>query len=283
MDKQKTSLVVMAAGMGSRFGGLKQIEPIGPNGEIILDYSVYDAVKAGFSKVVMIIKKEIEKDFREVAGKRIEKIVDVEYAFQETDKLPEGFDNLKERTKPWGTGHAILCAEDKIDTPFAVINADDFYGQSSYKIINDNLSTGGGMCMVGYKLGNTLTENGTVSRGVCVAENGLLKSVTEHTALDKNSGIPLDTIVSMNMWGFDHGVFDALNNSFEVFLKNLTNPLKEEFFLPFVIDDMIKTGGAKVKVLNTDERWYGVTYREDADSVKRAVKQMMEEGLYNGI
>ena len=283
MDKQKTSLVVMAAGMGSRFGGLKQIEPIGPNGEIILDYSVYDAVKAGFSKVVMIIKKEIEKDFREVAGKRIEKIVDVEYAFQETDKLPEGFSNLAERTKPWGTGHAILCAEDKIDTSFAVINADDFYGQSSYKIINDNLSTGGGMCMVGYKLGNTLTENGTVSRGVCVAENGLLKSVTEHTALDKNSGIPLDTIVSMNMWGFDHSVFDALNKSFEVFLKNLSNPLKEEFFLPFVIDDMIKTGGTKVKVLNTDERWYGVTYREDAESVRKAVKQMMKEGLYNGI
>lgn len=283
MNQQKTSLVVMAAGMGSRFGGLKQIEPVGPDGQIILDYSVYDAVRAGFSKVVMIIKKEIEKDFREVMGRRIEKMIDVEYAFQETDKLPSGFSLPEGRTKPWGTGHAILCAKDKIDTPFAVINADDFYGQSSYKIINDNLKNGGGMCMVGYKLGNTLTENGTVSRGVCVSENGFLKSVTEHTALDKNSGIALDTTVSMNMWGFENIVFDALEKSFEGFLKNLSNPLKEEFFLPFVIDDMIKKGETQVKVLNTDERWYGVTYKEDAESVKKAVKKMMEEGLYDGI
>ena len=280
---EKTTLVIMAAGMGSRFGGLKQITPLGPNGEIILDFSVFDAVKAGFSKVVIIIKKEIEKDFREAAGKRIEKMVDVDYAFQELDKLPSGFVVPNGRTKPWGTGHAVLCAKDKIDTSFAVINADDFYGRSSYQKIHNHLSAGGNTCMVGYKLGNTLTENGTVSRGVCQVSGAKLLGVTEHTALDKNSGIPLDSIVSMNMWGFKKDFFLELESGFKNFLENQGNELKSEFFLPFVVDDMIKSGKTDVTVLNTDERWYGVTYKEDTDSVKAAVRKKIEEGLYNGL
>lgn len=280
---EKTTLVIMAAGMGSRFGGLKQITPLGPNGEIILDFSIFDAKKAGFSKAVFIIKKEIEKDFREAAGKRIEKLIDVDYAFQELDKLPIGFSVPEGRTKPWGTGHAVLCAKDKIDTSFAVINADDFYGQTSFQQIHNHLALGGGTCMVGYKLGNTLTENGTVSRGVCDVRNGKLISVTEHTALDKNSGIPLDTTVSMNMWGFKKDIFDELESGFETFLKAHGNEQKSEFFLPFVVDDMIKAGRTDVSVLETDERWYGVTYKEDADSVKAAVRKKIEEGLYNGL
>lgn len=280
---EKTTLVIMAAGMGSRFGGLKQITPLGPNGEIILDFSIFDAKKAGFSKAVFIIKKEIEKDFREAAGKRIEKLIDVDYAFQELDKLPIGFSVPEGRTKPWGTGHAVLCAKDKIDTSFAVINADDFYGQTSFQKIHNHLALGGGTCMVGYKLGNTLTENGTVSRGVCDVRNGKLISVTEHTALDKNSGIPLDTTVSMNMWGFKKDIFDELESGFETFLKAHGNEQKSEFFLPFVVDDMIKAGRTDVSVLETDERWYGVTYKEDADSVKAAVRKKIEEGLYNGL
>lgn len=276
----KTTLVVMAAGMGSRFGGLKQITPLGPKGEVILDYSAYDAKQAGFSKVVFIIKKEIEKDFREAAGKRIEKMIDVDYAFQELDCIPKGFSVPEGRTKPWGTGHAILCAKDKVNEPFAVINADDFYGGEAFSLINKELKAESGICMVGYKLSNTLTENGTVSRGVCEIENGYLKSVTEHTALDKNSPLDPDTIVSMNMWGFMPSLFGELETRFEAFLKNLSNPQKEEFFIPFVVDDLIKNHGEKVKVMSTNERWYGMTYKEDLDSVKSAILKMMKEGKY---
>lgn len=276
----KTNLLIMAAGMGSRFGGLKQIAPIGPNGEIILDFSVYDAVKAGFDKAVIVIKKEIEKEFREACGKRIEKIIDVEYAFQELDKLPSGYNVPGERQKPWGTGHAVLCARDKVDSPFAVINADDFYGQSSYQMIHDWLVENSGACMVGYQLGNTLTENGTVSRGICEVENGLLTSVTEHTALDKNSGIPLDTIVSMNMWGLDTGIFPYLEKEFKLFLdEHITEP-KSEFFLPSAISKRIDEEHKPVSVLKTSERWYGVTYREDVLSVRSAMDRFISEGLY---
>ena len=275
-----TELLVMAAGMGSRFGGLKQIAPIGPNGEIILDFSVYDAVKAGFNKAVIIIKKEIEKEFREACGRRIEKMIDVEYAFQELDKIPEGYSVPEGREKPWGTGHAVLCAADIVKNPFAVINADDFYGQNAYKIMHDQLVKNEGMCMVGYKLGNTLTENGTVSRGVCETENGYLKSVTEHTALDKNSGIPLDKIVSMNMWGLDTGVFDYLNKEFKNFLDEKIEVPKSEFFLPSAVSKRIADENAPVRLLETDERWYGVTYKEDTDSVKKAMTKFISEGLY---
>lgn len=277
------TLVVMAAGMGSRFGGLKQLEPIGPNGEVILDFSVYDAVKAGFNKVVFIIRKDIEKDFRELVGKRIEDKVKVEYVFQSIDKLPEGFDVPAGRTKPWGTGHAVYCCKDIVKEPFALINADDYYGQSAFKAIYDELVSSDATCMVGYKLGNTLTENGTVARGVCDVENGILKSITEHTALDKNSGIPLDTIVSMNMWGLRPEIFDRVEAGFVKFLKNIQDPLKNEYYIPFVIDGAIKEDGEKVKVLKTDEKWYGVTYREDKESVVGAIKKLFAEGIYDGI
>ena len=266
-----TELLIMAAGMGSRFGGLKQIEPIGPNGEIILDFSVYDAVQAGFNKAVIIIKKEIEKEFRAACGKRIEKMIDVEYVFQELDKLPAGYQVPVERTKPWGTGHAVLCAKDQITAPFAVINADDYYGASSYQMIHDWLVSSKEMCMVGYQLGNTLTENGKVSRGVCEIENGYLISVTEHTALDKNSGIPLDTIVSMNMWGLGPDVFPYLEKEFELFLQNNITVPKAEFFLPSAVSKRIQEEKRPVRVLETAERWYGVTYREDMPQVKQAM------------
>ena len=278
-----TTLVIMAAGMGSRFGGLKQIAPIGPNGEVILDFSIYDAKEAGFNKAVFIIKKAIEKDFKECVGKRIEKMIDVSYVFQETDKIPEEFSALSEREKPWGTGHAILCAKDSVTTPFAVINADDYYGKESFKLMHDHLVSSNEICMVGYKLANTLTENGTVSRGVCDMEDGYLKSVTEHTALDKNSGFPDDTIVSMNMWGFGPEIFETLQKDFSEFLKNLTNPAKEEFYLPGVVDKLIKEKNEKVKVIPTSEKWYGVTYKEDAEPVSAALKNMIDKGLYNGI
>lgn len=276
-----TELLIMAAGMGSRFGGLKQIEPIGPNGEIIIDFSVHDAKKAGFNKAVFIIKKEIEKEFREVVGKRIEKMIDVDYAFQELDKLPEGYSVPADRTKPWGTAHAVLCARDVVKNPFAVINADDFYGQSAYQIIHDELVKNEGMCMVGYKLGNTITENGTVSRGVCEVENGILKSVTEHTAIDKNSGISLDKIVSMNMWGLDTDIFPFMEKEFKLFLDEKINVPKSECFLPSVISNRIIEEGKQVKVLETAEKWYGVTYREDMPAVREAMTKFINEGMYN--
>lgn len=277
----KTELVIMAAGMGSRFGGLKQIEKIGPNGEMILDFSIYDAVRAGFDKAIIVIKKQIESQFREVCGRQIEKMIDVEYVFQELDKLPKGYEVPEGREKPWGTGHAILCAGEKITSPFAVINADDFYGQNSYKIIHDWLVDNNGMCMVGYKLRNTLTENGTVARGVCEIENGFLKSVTEHTALDKNTNISLDKIVSMNMWGFDKEIFPFLEKEFKSFLDNRISEPKAEFFLPSVVSSRIDKENKNVAVLETDERWYGVTYREDMDSVKAAMNKFLNDGLYD--
>lgn len=275
-----TELLIMAAGMGSRFGGLKQIEPIGPNGEMILDFSIYDAVKAGFNKAVFIIKKEIEKEFREVCGKRIEKMIDVDYAFQELDKLPAGYSVPEGRQKPWGTAHAVLCARDIVKSPFAVINADDFYGQTSYQLIHDELVKNENMCMVGYKLGNTITENGTVSRGVCEVENGFLKSVTEHTALDKNSGIPLDKIVSMNMWGLAPDIFPYMEKEFRLFLDERINEPKSECYLPSVVSKRIVEENKPVKVLETAEKWYGVTYREDMDSVREAMEKYINEGLY---
>ena len=227
-----------------------------------------------------MIKKEIEKEFREACGKRIEKMIDVEYVFQELDKLPKGYQVPGGRVKPWGTGHAVLCAGEKITSPFAVINADDFYGQSSYQLIHDWLVANEGMCMVGYQLGNTLTENGTVSRGVCEVENGRLVSVTEHTALDKNCGIPMDTIVSMNMWGLDTGVFPYLEKEFEQFLRGRINEPKSEFYLPSAVSKRIVDENKPVSVLKSDERWYGVTYREDMPSVREAMAKFIDNGLY---
>ncbi len=278
-----TTLVVMAAGMGSRFGGLKQIEPVGPNGEVILDFSVFDAVKSGFNKVVFIIRRDIEEDFKEITKQRIEKTVDVEYVFQDMDNLPGGFKVPEGRTKPWGTGHAVYCAKDKLTTPFALINADDFYGRSTFETIHDSLVNGYKTCMVGFKLGNTLTENGTVARGVCEVEDGYLKKITEYTSIDKNSGVPLDTTVSMNMWGLTPEIFDYMENDFVSFLNNMKNPLKDEYYIQSVVNLMMHDYNEKVKVFDTNEKWYGVTYKEDKQMVVDAMKRLFKEGYYDGI
>lgn len=273
----KTDLLIMAAGMGSRFGGLKQIEPIGPNGEIILDFSVYDAVQAGFDKAVIVIKKAIEKEFREACGKRIEKLIDVEYVFQELDCLPAGYEVPLERQKPWGTGHAVLCAKEAIHEPFAVINADDFYGAGSYRMIHDWLVSNSEACMVGYRLGNTLTENGTVSRGICEIKDGYLTRVTEHTALDRSCGLPMDTTVSMNMWGLHPDFFAYLDKEFRLFLDNSRTVPKSEFYLPSAVSKRIEEEHRKVRVLQSEELWYGVTYREDMPKVRQAMAQVLEK------
>ncbi len=289
----EATLVVMAAGMGSRFGGLKQVEPIGPKGEALLDFSVYDAKKAGFTKVVFIIKHQIEKEFKELVGKRIEKIIDVEYAFQEIDKLPDGFVAPDDRTKPWGTGHAIYCSRDIVKTPFAVINADDYYGKSAFqKIYNHLKEQKGDYCMVGFRLANTLTENGSVSRGVCEIEDGKLKSVTERTKIvdckyteDDINWIPLspDTVVSMNMWGFTPDFFEYVERDLKTFLKEKINVPKAEFYLPSVASGVINNNEKDVTVLVAEDKWYGVTYKEDKDDVVAAIGEKIAAGEYNGL
>ena len=280
MNKDIT-LVVMAAGMGSRFGGLKQLEPIGPSGEVILDFSVYDAIKAGFTKVVFVIKHEIEDVFKEVVGNRIQDKIKVEYAFQELCDLPEGFVCPADRTKPWGTTQAILSCRDIIKEPFAVINADDFYGRSAFKKVADFLrEDNGNYCMVGFRLSNTLTENGHVSRGVCEVENGILKSVTERTKIsdckyteDGENWVALDpdSVVSMNFWGFRTDIFEHLHTSFKAFLEANINVPKSECYLPSVVSELIESGKKQVNVLVAEDRWYGVTYKEDKASVVEAI------------
>lgn len=287
MDK---TLVVMAAGMGSRFGGLKQVAAVGPNGEAILDFSVYDAKRAGFTKVVFVIKHAIEEEFKATVGKRVEKQLPVEYVFQELDALPEGFTVPEGREKPWGTGHAVLCCKDVVKTPFAVINADDFYGASAYKKVAEGLETADGYCMVGFKLKNTVTENGYVSRGVCTVENGLLKDVDEHTKIDsdckfvKEDGtvgqLSPDTVVSMNMWGFTPDLFDYLEVGFKKFLQERGTEMKSEFFLPLLVDELLKSGEKTAKVLVAEDKWYGVTYKEDMPTVVGAIKALCDEGKY---
>lgn len=276
----KPELLIMAAGMGSRYGGLKQAAGVGPNGEMIIDYSVYDAVKAGFGKAVIIIRREIEDEFRSACGKRIEKLIDTEYVYQEKDALPEGFTAPGDRTKPWGTGHAVLCAKDVIKNPFMVINADDYYGQSIYKTMCDYLKSGEGMCMAGYKLYNTLSENGTVARGVCEVKDGYLKDIVENTGISKDSGFAEDTIVSMNMWGLDTDVFAFLEKEFKAFLEENISDLKSEFFLPSVINKRMTVENKPVRVIDTTEKWYGVTYREDAPAVQKAMAEKIASGLY---
>ena len=286
------TLVVMAAGMGSRFGGLKQIEPVGPGGQAIIDFSVYDAKQAGFNKVVFIIKHEIEKDFKEIVGNRIEKMIDVEYAFQELDMLPDGFTCPEDRQKPWGTAHAIYCARDKVNTPFAVINADDYYGKSAYeKMYNHLKEQKGDFCMVGFRLQNTLTENGTVSRGICEVENGHLKSVTERTKIldckytedDENwIELPSDCIVSMNMWGFTPEVFRFIENDLKEFFAEKINVPKVEYYLPTVVSNVIERGQKDVSVLVAEDRWYGVTYKEDNQGVVEALSKKIKNGEYEG-
>jgi UTP-glucose-1-phosphate uridylyltransferase len=298
---KKPALVVMAAGMGSRYGGLKQIDPIGPNGEIIIDYSIYDAVKAGFGKVVFIIKKEIEEAFREKIGNKLEKLIDIDYVYQKLEDVPAGFQIPLERKKPWGTGHAVMSCRNMVDTPFAVINADDFYGSTSFKVAHDylvNAKDDNGIyqyCMVGFILENTLTEHGYVARGVCTADSdGHLSEIHERTKIMKFGNetkyteddvnwvvIPEGSIVSMNLWGFTPSIFKELETHFPEFLeKSKDNPLKAEYFLPSVVDRLIVENKAKVKVLISKERWYGVTYQEDKPLVKEAVRNLIKQGLY---
>lgn len=287
------TLVVMAAGMGSRFGGLKQIEPIGRNGEALLDFSVYDAKRAGFTKVVFVIKKAIEKEFKEIVGARVEKVLPVEYVYQEIDKLPSGYKCETERQKPWGTGQAILLCRDVINEPFAVINADDFYGPNAYKQIYNQLKDNSkDYCMVGFRLVNTLTENGHVSRGVCKTENGLLTDIDEikkiqdckYTLDDENwTCLPADTVVSMNMWGLQPDVFDYLDREFKLFLDENINELKEEFYLPLVMGTLIKNGEKDIHVLVAEDRWYGVTYKEDKEDVVAAIGKMIDDGMYDNL
>ena len=286
------TLVVMAAGMGSRFGGLKQIEPIGPNGQAIIDFSVYDAKAAGFNKVVFIIKHEIEKEFKEIVGSRIEKMIDVDYAYQELDMLPEGFVCPADRQKPWGTAHAIYCARNVVNTPFAVINADDYYGKGAYQKMYDYLKEqNGDFCMVGFRLENTLTENGTVSRGICEVENGNLTSVTERTKIldckytedDENwVELPSDCIVSMNMWGFTPEIFNYIENDLNEFFKEKINVPKVEYYLPTVVSNVIDRGQKDVAVLVAEDRWYGVTYKEDKEGVVTALAEKINNGDYEG-
>ena len=275
-----TGLLIMAAGMGSRFGGLKQAASVGPGGEMIIDYSVKDALNAGFNKFVFVIRKDIEKDFRAACGKRIEKIADVTYVYQEMDNLPDGFKLPPDRVKPWGTGHAILSAKDVIHYPFVVINADDFYGQSVYKDVRDFLVTEADMCMAGYKLRNTLSENGTVSRGVCQSENGFLKSVTEVNDIPFDTPMHPDTIVSMNFWGFKPEIMGVIESEFVKFLDAHIAEPKKEFYIPSVVDTMINSMGYNFKIVDTNEKWYGITYKEDLPLIQNAIKKMTGDGLY---
>lgn len=300
----KATLVIMAAGIGSRFGGgIKQLEPVGPNGEIIMDYSIYDALEAGFDKVVFVIRKDLEKDFRKVIGDRIEKQVEVAYAFQEIDDIPEEYKmKFRERKKPWGTGQAILCCKDLVNEPFLVINADDYYGKEAYKEaysylieMNKNKATDKlPVCMVGFKLKNTLSENGGVTRGICnVDENHMLTSIVEtHNIIKKENGaavvtedmekdIDLDSEVSMNMWGLVPEFFNVLEKGFAEFLEDTENDdLKAEYLLPTIIGNLLENKEVTVKVLQSRDKWFGVTYKEDKDSVVNSIKELIAQGHY---
>ena len=297
---KKPVLVIMAAGMGSRFGGLKQIAPVDDQGLIIIDFSLLDAYRAGFRDLVFIIKPELEESFREAIVDRMEKYFNITFVHQTIDKLPEGYSVPADRVKPWGTGHAILCCKDVLDGPFAVINADDFYGPTAFSAIYDYLANNedeSRYAMIGYRVRNTVTENGSVARGVCEVENDMLTGITERTKIYKRGDdaayteddgatfvdLPGDTIVSMNLWGFSANLLDVLWERFPAFLDaNLeSNPKKCEYFLPFVGNDQLADKTATVRVLPCEETWYGVTYREDLDSVKAAIAGMMAKGIYD--
>lgn len=298
---KKTALVIMAAGIGSRFGkGIKQLAPVGPNGEIIMEYSIYDALEAGFNKVVFIIRKDLEEEFRAVIGNKIEQITEVEYAFQSLEDLPDGFEKPADRTKPWGTGQAVLAAKNVLSEPFMVINADDYYGKEAYVKVHDYLvqkQPEDGLlhiCMAGFRLGNTLSDNGSVTRGVCHIENGALTGVTEtHDIYKTENGaesrnadgtaeeLDVNSLVSMNMWGLTPAFMDVLEKGFVEFLQNLdAADIKKEYLLPEMIDRLIKEGKAKVDVLDTKDTWFGVTYQEDKEVVIAAFDRLAKEGVY---
>jgi UTP-glucose-1-phosphate uridylyltransferase len=287
-------LVILAAGMGSRYGGLKQIDPITDEGEFIIDFSVYDAVKSGFDKIVFIIKEENLEDFRETIGKRFENIVKCEYAFQKPDDLPNGYTLNPNRIKPWGTTQALLAARDIVKEPFAVINADDFYGRSAFTLLANHLKNldvnSTDYCMIGYILENTLTENGQVARGECSVENGYLQSIVERTKIEKRGNtaylaneekeIPLSTVVSMNCWGFTPAIFSQLKDSFSDFLKDNCNEPKQECYLPNTVQEIMQKDNCTVKVYPSVDHWYGVTYSEDKGKVYNSLKALKENGTY---
>lgn len=298
-------LVILAAGMGSRYGGLKQIDPVGPSGEIVIDYSLYDAYQAGFRRVVFIIKKEIEEEFKEVIGNRIEKYYDVDYAFQDLHDLPEGYENPPERTKPWGTSHALLAARDFINAPFCVINADDFYGKAAFDKVyrflvglnNKNNRSKPQYLMVGYELMNTLSKHGHVSRGICeISAAGKLANIVERSKIIEENNLafytedeaswiqlPEDTTVSMNFWGFDPSIINFIKADFPVFLDKALkeNPLKSEYLLPDSVGKLIKDSKVDVVVQTSPDQWYGVTYPEDKPQVEAAIEQLVENELYS--
>lgn len=295
----KPTLLVMAAGMGSRYGGLKQLDGLGPNGETIMDYSIFDAVRGGFGKIVFVIRESFEQDFREKVLKKYENIIPTEVVFQSIDKIPSGIELNPEREKPWGTNHALMMAKEVINEPFAVINADDFYGKESFKIMADFLKSVEGKendyCMIGYRIGNTLSESGSVARGVCETDsNGYLASVVERTYIIRDTdgeikyraedgkmiSLGENTPVSMNMWGFTPEYFNYSDELFVDFLKNNMDNLKAEFFIPLVADTLIRSGKAKIEVLDTPSKWFGVTYAEDRPMVVNKIEALIEKGEY---
>lgn len=298
----KPALVIMAAGMGSRYGGLKQIDPVDEEGDILMDFSIYDARRAGFQKVIFIIKKENEQAFRQAVGDRISRYMEVSYVFQELDTLPEGFQVPQGRVKPFGTGHAVLCCMDVLEGPFAVINADDYYGRQAFEQLYQYLSSHSDdekyrYCMVGYVLGNTLTDNGHVARGVCCTDDsGFLMGIQERTHIEKRPGgaaytenggaswtdIDTDSVVSMNMWGFSQSILKELRDRFPAFLTQgfQEDPLKCEYFLPSVVGELLREGKASVEVLKSMDQWYGVTYQEDKEAVTKAIRKKKEAGEY---
>lgn len=299
---KKPVLVIMAAGMGSRYGGLKQIDPVDSEGHIIMDFSIYDAKRAGFEKVVFIIKRENEADFKEAVGNRVAKYMDVAYAYQELANIPGGYAVPEGRVKPWGTAHAVLSCKDIVDGPFAVINADDYYGRDAFRLIYDYLASHADdekyrYTMVGYHLGNTVTDHGHVARGICsMNENGELVAIRERTRIEKREGkiafteddgetwevVPADTTVSMNMWGFTHSILKEIKAGFPAFLEEglKTNPMKCEYFLPAVVSRLVEEDKATVAVLKSSDKWYGVTYKEDKPVVVAALQKMKEDGKY---
>ena len=292
----KPTLVLLAAGIGSRYGGLKQLDPMGPNGETLMDYSVFDAIRANFGKVVFIIRKDIEEAFKKQIGSKYEKFIPVEYAFQALDDLPCGFSVPEGRVKPWGTGHAIYAARKVVKGPFVVINADDFYGQDGYQKLANFLCSGKSneFAMCGFKMKNTASENGSVSRGLCtINEFGNLSDVVEHTKIFTENGkyiskledgssveIDADAVVSMNMWGFQDSLFDYLEELFTEFLKEKGTELKSEFYIPFVVDSLVKSGRCTTKVLVSDSEWFGVTYPEDKPFVQKSLQNLIANNIY---
>lgn len=289
------TLLVMAAGMGSRYGGLKQIDPVGPGGETLMDYSIFDALRAGFGKVVFIIRHDIEKPFRETIGSRFESRVPVEYAFQELDKIPPPFKVPAGRTKPWGTTQAVIMAEDVIHEPFAVINADDFYGAEGYRVLAAHLTSGtSDYAMVGFVLRNTLSDFGSVARGVSKADaDGYLKAVSELTSIERDGDHAKNTdpagnvtqltgeeLVSMNMWGFTPQVFGQLRDHFNKFLEKSGSEMKSECYVPATVNDLVAGGEARVKVLRTNDAWFGVTYKEDKPRVVESIAALIKKGAY---